>query len=262
MTSWKRTALLASLAAFAAGPGMARQDEAPAATRVAAQDAEQALQDLLDEYEDAMTAYQEAAETAETREERVKVREASYPKPNVWVPRFMAMAERHPRTEPAAKALAWVVTRTRNDQQKKALETLLADHLQSEVLADVCLRLPNDAEGESILERLEQESPHLRVRGMACYALSNRIRPPRRGDDWPHEEQYTALMLRLIERYADVEFRGRKLSAIAEGALFAIERLQIGMPVPDIVGEDIDGVPFNLSDYKGKVLMIDFWGHW
>jgi hypothetical protein len=35
-----------------------------------------------------------------------------------------------------------------------------------------------------------------------------------------------------------------------------------GQPAPEIVGEDLDGVPFRLSDYRGKVVVLDFWGHW
>ena len=31
---------------------------------------------------------------------------------------------------------------------------------------------------------------------------------------------------------------------------------------PEIEGEDIDGVPFKLSDYRGKVVVLDFWGNW
>ena len=27
-------------------------------------------------------------------------------------------------------------------------------------------------------------------------------------------------------------------------------------------GEDIDGVPFKLSEYRGKVVVLDFWGDW
>lgn len=38
--------------------------------------------------------------------------------------------------------------------------------------------------------------------------------------------------------------------------------LAVGQPAPEIVGEDIDGVPFKLSDYRGKVVVLDFWGHW
>ena len=31
---------------------------------------------------------------------------------------------------------------------------------------------------------------------------------------------------------------------------------------PEIEGEDIDGQPMKLSDYRGKVVMLDFWGDW
>lgn len=35
-----------------------------------------------------------------------------------------------------------------------------------------------------------------------------------------------------------------------------------GKLAPDIAGTDIDGVAFKLSDYRGKVIMLDFWGSW
>ena len=35
-----------------------------------------------------------------------------------------------------------------------------------------------------------------------------------------------------------------------------------GDVAPDIVGVDLDGVEFKLSDYKGKVIFLDFWGDW
>ncbi len=38
--------------------------------------------------------------------------------------------------------------------------------------------------------------------------------------------------------------------------------LEIGMLAPEIEGEDIDGVQFKLSDYRGKVVVLDFWGNW
>jgi cytochrome oxidase Cu insertion factor (SCO1/SenC/PrrC family) len=36
----------------------------------------------------------------------------------------------------------------------------------------------------------------------------------------------------------------------------------IGKEAPEIEGEDIDGNRFKLSDYRGKVVLLDFWGHW
>ena len=35
-----------------------------------------------------------------------------------------------------------------------------------------------------------------------------------------------------------------------------------GEVAPDIRGVDLDGVAFKLSDYKGKVVLLDFWGDW
>jgi len=40
------------------------------------------------------------------------------------------------------------------------------------------------------------------------------------------------------------------------------EKLTVGKLAADIEGEDIDGKKFKLSDYRGKVILLDFWGHW
>ena len=36
----------------------------------------------------------------------------------------------------------------------------------------------------------------------------------------------------------------------------------VGEPIKPITGADVDGVEFSLSEYSGKVTMIDFWGDW
>jgi hypothetical protein len=35
-----------------------------------------------------------------------------------------------------------------------------------------------------------------------------------------------------------------------------------GSAAPEIAGEDLDGVPLRLSDYRGKVVLLDFWANW
>jgi len=36
----------------------------------------------------------------------------------------------------------------------------------------------------------------------------------------------------------------------------------VGNIVPEIDGADVDGKKFKLSDYRGKVVLLDFWGFW
>jgi hypothetical protein len=44
--------------------------------------------------------------------------------------------------------------------------------------------------------------------------------------------------------------------------LFLLEKLSLGKTAPEIEGEDLDGKKFKLSDYRGKVVVLDFWGNW
>ena len=38
--------------------------------------------------------------------------------------------------------------------------------------------------------------------------------------------------------------------------------LAVGRPAPEIVGEDLDGAPLRLSDFRGQVVVLDFWATW
>jgi hypothetical protein len=53
-----------------------------------------------------------------------------------------------------------------------------------------------------------------------------------------------------------------RLLKSAEGELRALRTLRVGMVVPEIKGPDLDGKQFKLSDYRGKVVLLDFWGNW
>jgi peroxiredoxin len=38
--------------------------------------------------------------------------------------------------------------------------------------------------------------------------------------------------------------------------------LELGDAIPEVSGKDLDNIKFKLSDYRGKVVMLDFWGDW
>jgi hypothetical protein len=52
------------------------------------------------------------------------------------------------------------------------------------------------------------------------------------------------------------------LNTQVKDALFDLTKLAVGRTAMEIEAEDLDGKQFKLSDYRGKVVVIDFWGNW
>ena len=52
------------------------------------------------------------------------------------------------------------------------------------------------------------------------------------------------------------------LARVAEDRLDEMHNLAVGKPAPEIDGVDLDGKPMKLSDYRGKVVVLVFWGSW
>ena len=68
---------------------------------------------------------------------------------------------------------------------------------------------------------------------------------------WPDPRAATGVMPVSNEAYFHPQY-----------ATLMREQFGIGCTAPDIAGVDLDGVTFKLSDYKGKVIFLDFWGDW
>jgi hypothetical protein len=62
----------------------------------------------------------------------------------------------------------------------------------------------------------------------------------------------------LSKKFAGQPMLGNQI----KDALFELEHLTLGKSAQEIEGEDLDGKEFKLSDYRGKVVVLDFWGNW
>jgi RNA polymerase sigma factor (sigma-70 family) len=79
-----------------------------------------------------------------------------------------------------------------------------------------------------------------------------------------------AALERTLKEFARVPARAdrlnkaalTKLAEDARAELNEIRNLAVGKPAPEITGTDIDGQPFKLSDYRGRVVLITFWADW
>jgi hypothetical protein len=173
----------------------------------------------------------------------------------------------------------------------RAMALLLRDYLRSDKLGPICLRLSSGfRQGhESFLRTLLERSPHRNVRGLACLALAqflnNRMQRLDQIEEQPElAREYEALfgkeflgqlrrqdragLARKIEtlfeqagkKYGDVKipYEGTVAQKV-KAELFEFRHLLVGKQAPDIEGVDQDGKRFKLSDYRGKVVLLDFW---
>jgi hypothetical protein len=230
-------------------------------------------QAMAKEFEDAQKAFMKNYQAAKTNEERQKLIQEKYPDPEKLAPRFMELAEKNPKDPAAVDALVWVVTHVRQagggkeNPRARALAILRRDYLTSDRVGGVCDALVYDPGSEAFLRALLDKNPAKEVQGRACLALAmalhNRLRGRSGADEAKLAKEMEDLLERAAGQYADVKHPffatvGKK----AEGQLFEIRHLVIGKPAPDIEGQDQDGKKFKLSEYRGKVVVLDFWGNW
>jgi hypothetical protein len=113
-----------------------------------------------------------------------------------------------------------------------------------------------------------EKSPHKDVQGTACLALGQYLREqterPGLKEDAREKlaKEAEAVLKRAAEKYGDVKTSNKTVGDLAKAELFEARHLGMGKEAPEIEGEDIDGKKFKLSDYRGKVVVLDFWGHW
>ncbi len=226
--------------------------------------ASSAYHSLFVEYSDAQLEYRQAG-AGLSREERAKLENPVV----AFLPRFQEEAKKYADTEDAVQFLTWVVMNAGVDNKavSAALETMVSDHMESPGWANLAPRLASMARaiGEErvaeVTAMLLAENEQPEVQSQILFTRASVVfRNLSRGRVEVSEEQKQAAMAdmtRVLELTSDERLRSR-----AKGTVFEATYLQVGMVAPDIVGPDIDGVEFKLSDYRGKVVMLDFWGDW
>ncbi len=282
------TALLAPLVPpLIADSPSAQQEATPA----------EIVEDVIDEYDDAMAEFQKRYEEAETDEARDEAFKEHYPRADEYAVRLWPVIDAAPASEAALAAIVWVMkNRAAGDRQEECSALLLEHHLASPKIGEVCSVYSYDssAEAEHFLRTVREKGAADSARGPATYALAgvlgSRLDLHRSIDEadeemreqmaqWYGEEalalvaeidaeavkaERRKLLLEARDRYGDVLY-GRSqqpLKLVAGAEIFELEHLQAGMVAPEIEGPDLDGVDFKLSDYRGKVVFLDFWGDW
>jgi hypothetical protein len=272
---------------------------------------------LQTEYVDAQQNYYTAFRSAlgdnqnPTAEQLEKIRsELKPPDPKDYCARAHQLVDEDPTDLAAFHALGWLLDNEQDVQVDEAngtatvspgqgraaiLALLEKHHMQRAEMGEMCSRLSQLA--PPMLTKLLASSPHVEVRGQACYALAEGLKQDIETADYlkkaePKDlegmksylgaEKVAALQTldveqtqktleqhyeRVVKEFGDVKVDvGTKhettLGKRAGAALHEMRDLAVGKPSPEIAGVDLDSVAFKLSDYRGKVVLLDFWGNW
>ena len=202
---------------------------------------------------------------AEAQEKQTILRETRPALQQKYARQFMDIAKQNRNTPQAVNALSQALPLTGRDAdlKKQIQDQLIKDHINDKALVPAISGLGRDPE---VLKQLIENSESREVRGVASYFQLQMLKG--RGLTEANAEEVIPAMDKVRKEYGDVELvsaGGRsagKLDKLIKDELFAFRNLRIGKEAPDIVGEDLDGVKFKLSDYRGKVVVIDFWGDW
>lgn len=141
---------------------------------------------------------------------------------------------------------------------------LAAKELPPEQTCRVMLSLAMCLQWQAEMSRRLKEATEIDLQQFARDFGKDRIADQRAVDSGKLEEEAIRLCLEAAEKYPKQQLGpgGATVAEIARSTLFEIKYLALGKRAPEIEGEDLDGVAFKLSGYRGKVVMLSYWATW
>ena len=188
-----------------------------------------------------------------------------------FVPLYQEFVQRHAPSEEALAAKLWLLQQTwwertagtMEQSSKKLCEEILAEYPKSKQLdkiAEYHYVFGKDDKA-AILERLVAKSPHAEVQAAALWSLAS---TGMRGGDAAAKDLARERLQVLATKHKDLRSKYTTYGELAASLLHPHDAkdLAVGKPAPEITGTDIDGKVLKLSDHRGKVVVLDFWGFW
>lgn len=209
------------------------------------------------EYDQAVQKYSKAYSAAKSDAERSKLAK-EFPNSGKYSQRILELVQKNPREPGAVEMLTWVINHDSfNSAGREAMKLIEQYHVDSDKLGSICafLGMVGSEEDVKLLRSILEKNPNRDVQGQACLSLGRALKNKSPAD----AERY---LERTVEKYGDVKSGQSNLGDNAKGELFEVRNLGIGKPAPEIEGQDVDGKPLRLSEYRGKVVVLDFWGDW
>jgi thiol-disulfide isomerase/thioredoxin len=204
------------------------------------------------------------------------------------IPKIQKNLLKLPREDYAKKALALSKTMKTSDQgcfdalvfamsmvsrgnnkeiMKEAVDMIVKDHSKNPKMISVLGFISSSPDGASILEKIATKTDDRNLAGLAWYAITENLQKEA-GDVGPKQaeelnKRTEMIYEKLAKDYADVSMGHGTIGDIIKAALFELQNLSVGKVAPEVLCLNIDGDKQDkLSNYKGKVVVLDIWATW
>lgn len=218
------------------------------------------FQELSTEYDAALAAWSASIDATEDKSEKNELRR-NHPAKGFWA-RFEAAAKAG-----EGQATLWLATHLREKGLKASERGPLANGYFETLFKskDVDAAWFGDAVAALMKEdKVEDSTKQSLLRGALAGAQAATTKAPAMfglGQMLYGAEETKAEGERLLNAVA-TQFPKTAWGTLAKSMFITEADLEVGKLAPDFYGETIDGFGFNLSDYRGKVVMVDFYGFW
>lgn len=226
------------------------------------------FQKLQADYNSAVQDYYKPLMSAKNEEEASKIKLDPQKNPNpLFLPKFLKLANDLGAGDDAFQA--WMMVKQvaeqsgNNAEADHAADVILAKFIDSPKIAQFASMLPYSswnlppAEREKklggMLQQIEKKAKSDDVKAAALYSRAQLIGRDGQGD---------AVASAKLYREVIAKYPASAQAKRAKNDVFEMENLVPGKKAPDFVAQDQDGKSFKLSDYRGKVVVLDFWGFW
>lgn len=145
---------------------------------------------------------------------------------------------------------------------EKLLRALAKADLPREKKGQALLNLAQLVQSKAEMPRMFKDIDANMLKTVEARFGKDFVSKMRKLDSAKLEAEAIRLYEEVSKKYGNVKNGLGTLGESADSAIYALKYLSIGKTAPEIVGEDIDGKKFKLSDYRGKVVVLDFWGNW
>lgn len=231
-----------------------------AAMVVAQTDLESQLKAMQDSYNKENKAHMDAAREKSENGEPFDMTAGPAKK---YLNEALILARKAQGSNTADKAYAWAVPMAFQTQDVEGLvqafEGMIANNPNSKELKQVMRYIGFGVRPEDraikLLSRIEYYSSEQETKASAGLMRASMFYDEYSGEG--DTVRARGILKRTISQYPRTEAAKR-----AANMIFAMDNLRVGQMAPDFSATDENGVNFKLSDYRGKVTVVAFWGFW